>query len=188
MRRAPTASVTARRHRRGTVFAYAIAYMTLSLLLLGLAGSMLHVLLRSADTNRRLLSDLSALRGAERLLRRDAEAAASVDLQAERATVTTSAGTAVWTIDRATLNRELLSNGQRIELQTIRFRRGTALSFSQKTDQLFALGIDTLPPGTPVPPRDVTTTSNTPSQSVEILLRRPRPADSDTPTAETTSP
>lgn len=168
-------------HRRGAVFAYVMAYLSLTLLLLGLTGTMLHVVLKTSATDQRLFRDLARLRDAERALRDDAESARQVQLEARHAVFEASETRSVWTIDRHLLQREVLQDGQRKAVMNVRFRPGTLLSFKHQSDGLLALSV-TLPAATlTTSDRRDEPAAVQPSRTVEILLPRSLSvADEDT--------
>lgn len=165
-------------HRRGGVFAYAMTYVALSAMLLGLMGTMLHLVLRSSDIDQRLIGDLARLRDAERALREDSERAEQVELQESRASFADSGTVATWTIDGHVLNQEVLTNGERHRQRTIRFRRGTLLSFVSRSEQLLALQVTS--PAAALKISEETSKNPNPvaGRTMEILLSRPSVASS----------
>ena len=90
-----------RSRRTGAVFGYALAYMTLTILLLGLTGTMLHVLLRSAETDQRLFRDLASVQEAEQPLRDDVGRATRLEVGADNVAMAVNGETASWEIEGA---------------------------------------------------------------------------------------
>lgn len=163
------------RHPRGSMFAYAMAYMTLSLLLLGLMGSTLHLLMRSSRTDERVFLDLSRVRNLETSLRDDADRSSAVEVTSNRAAFSTSDGASTWTIDRHTITRQHMVQGNRVAVDSIRFRTGTTLEFIPKPPALFSVRITPPTPGT-ISGQLKASASDGASNAIEILL--PRPQDS----------
>lgn len=160
-------------HRRGAVFAYAMTYVTLSLLLLGLMGTMLHLVLRSSETDRQLVRDLARVRDAEQALRADARRAAQVEIQEQQASFADAETVATWTIDRHLLNQQVVQDGRRDRQKTIRFRRGTLLSFVSRSEQLIALRVTSPAAAFSVSERSAEGSNQMAGRTMEIVLNRP---------------
>ena len=157
------------RHRRSGVFAYVMIYVTLSLMLLGLLGTTLHLLFRSSETDRRLFHDLARIRDVERQLRADVEGATDVQFSDDQLVFDSRATTVTWTNNINRTTREVLRGGVRDALTTVTFRRGTRLAFVAESKSLFALRI-TPPAPASNPEIKNPTRINTPLRAVEILL------------------
>ena len=161
------------RHRRGAVFAYVMAYMTLSMLLLGLTGTTLHLIMRSSQTDQRLFEDLSRISDVESALREDAVLADQIQIEDNLATLSTVSHVVTWTVNDNRITREETNGDTRDALMQVIFRRATELSFITQSDSLFALRITPPAPAATSERNNTSTRTNTPLRSVEIVLPRP---------------
>lgn len=161
------------RHPRGSMFAYAMAYMTLSLLLLGLMGTTLHLLMRSSRTDERIFLDLARVRALETGLRDDVSLSTAVEFSSDSATFSTTDGASIWTIDRHTITRERTREGNRASASNIRFRTGTTVEFVEQSPTLFSVRITPPTPGT-ISRQQQSPDSGTAFNSIEVLLPRLR--------------
>jgi len=169
------------RHRRGAVFAYVMAYVTLSMLLLGLTGTTLHLIMRSSQTDQRLFQDLSRIRDVESAIREDAVLADQIQIEDNIATLSTASRVVTWTVSDNRITREETTGDTRDALMRVIFRRATELSFITQSDSLFALRITPPAPAATSERNNTSTKTNTPLRAVEIVLPRPT---NDIPTNE----
>jgi len=162
-----------KRHRRGAVFAYMMTYMTLSMLLLGLTGTTLHLVMRSSQTDQRLFQDLSRINDVESAIREDAGQADQIQIEEDKATLSTGSRTVTWTVTDNRITREETHGDTRNALARVVFRRATELAFITQSDTLFALRITPPAPAAILDSKNISTKVNTPLRAVEIVLPRP---------------
>jgi len=160
-------------HRSGAIFAYVMAYMTLSMLLLGLTGTTLHLLMRTSQTDQRLFRDLSRIADVESAIRQDARQADQIRITDTEAVFSVNSGTVIWTITDNRITREETHDKTRAALMSVVFRHTTELAFITQSESLFALRIIPPAPAATSASKKTSTTSNTVLRPVEILLPRP---------------
>jgi type II secretory pathway component PulJ len=152
------------------VFAYVLAYLTLSLMLLGLTGSTLHLLFRSGQTDRRLFQHLARIRDVERQLREDVRQVGGIEFTDDELVVSRNSATVTWSLADNKAVREVFRDGERHALMSVSFRRGTQLTFVPQSESLFALRIIPSAPASTTYVKQEPTRMNTPLHAVEIQL------------------
>jgi hypothetical protein len=133
-------------HRRGGAFAYVMAYMTLSTMLLALSGSTLHSIMRMSDVDRKMFREIHIAEDVAAELREDGARCVVAQLAGNRLVIQfPDASSAAWTVKKHQLLREVVQSGQVQSRGQFRFQPGTELTFRQESDRLVILRI-TAPP------------------------------------------
>ncbi len=158
------------RHRRGAVFAYVMAYLTLSLMLLGLTGSTLHLLFRSSQTDRQLFQHLARVCDVEQQLREDVRQVGDIQFTDDELVIRSRSATVNWSLADNKAVREVLEEGRRRAVMSVTFRRGTQLAFVPQSESLFALRITPAAPALTADTKTKPTRQNTPLRAIDILL------------------
>lgn len=134
------------RHRKGGAFAYVMAYMTLSAMLLALSGSTLHSILQTADADQETFRQIHVTEAAACELRDDGRRCAVAELNDDDLTLQFSgSNSVVWNVDDYRLRREETQAGQLRSQDLFRFQPGTEMTFRRESNGLFVLRI-TYPP------------------------------------------
>jgi len=154
------------------MLAYAMTYITLTLMLLGLTGTTLHLVLQTSQNDQRLFQNLARIRDVELAIREDARQADHIRISDDEAEFTIDSDTVVWKVTGHRIVREQFQGDNRSALMTAVFRRATQLEFVTQSELLFALRIT---PATTLAHRKTSALPNAPVHPVEILL--PRPTD-----------
>ncbi len=134
------------RHRKGGAFAYVMAYMTLSAMLLALSGSTLHSILQTADADQKTFREIHVTEAAAVELRDDGRRCAVAELNDDDLTLEfPDSISVVWTVDDHQLRREETQAGQLRSQDLFRFQPGTEMTFRRESNGLFVFRV-TFPP------------------------------------------
>jgi|GEM_PF-2686177 len=161
------------RHRMGGAFAYVMAYMTLSAMLLGLSGSVLHSILRTSDTDRRMFREIHVTEAAAEVLRDDGGRCVVAKLTDNGLVMELADSQGVaWTAEQHQLLREVVQSGQIQSRGQFRFQPGTELTFRKESERLYVLRI-TAPPVGYLPTASAKTDGV--RKSIDVFLAVPVP-------------
>ena len=125
--------------RRGALFHYYLAYVTLVSSVLLMTGSCLHTILQSEQTDRRVSLFLHSLLRCERMLRADAAAAAApltVDSDSDSAlTIAQDDGVQIhWVADRGILTRQETQGSETLNSDRYIFPAGSKIEITARED------------------------------------------------------
>ena len=128
---------TARRisQRRGALFHYYLAYVTLTSSILLLAGICLHTILQSDQTDRRIALFLNSLRRCEQILREDADEAVVTLVSASNLTIARENNVQIqWTADRGIVTRTETQGGESLSSDRFVFPAGSRIEMQSRDD------------------------------------------------------
>jgi len=118
--------------RRGTLFHYTLVYMTISSIVLTVAGVILHSVLKADASDRRESLFLSSLSRAEQQLRKDSDVNGFRYLsETALAAVGAEDSKIAWTIDLGTLKRTVSRNEAVVANERFVFPAGSQIRFQQ---------------------------------------------------------
>ncbi len=122
-------------HRRGAMFHYYLAYVTLVSSVLLMTGSCLHTILQSEQTDRRVSLFLHSLLRCERMLRADT-AAAQLTVNSDSAlTIAREDGVQIhWVADRGILNRQETQGNETLNSDRYIFPAGSKIEIAVRDD------------------------------------------------------
>lgn len=122
-----------RSKRRGALFHYYLAYVTLTSSILILAGICLHTILQSDQTDRRVALFLNSLRRCETILRRDANEAAVTLNSNSKITLNARGGDQIeWNSDRGIVTRTETSGGETFSSDRFVFPAGSRVEMESR--------------------------------------------------------
>ena len=121
--------------RRGALFHYYLAYVTLVSSVLLMTGSCLHTILQSEQTDRRVSLFLHSLLRCERMLRADT-AAAPLTVDSDSAlTIAQDDGVQIhWVADRGILTRQATQGGETLNSDRFVFPAGSKIEIATRKD------------------------------------------------------
>ena len=121
--------------RRGAMFHYYLAYVTLVSSVLLMTGSCLHTILQSEQTDRRVSLFLHSLLRCERMLRADT-AAAQLTVDSDSAlTIAHVDGVQIhWVADRGILTRKVAQGGETLNSDRFIFPAGSKIEIAARED------------------------------------------------------
>lgn len=133
-RRLPQTSVKSST-RRGALFHYYLAYVTLVSTVLFMAGTCLHTILQSEQTDRRVSMFLNSLLRCERSLRVDANSATMAIASDSELTITRPDDVQIhWTVDRGILTRNETQGDETLGSDRFVFPAGSRIEIRSRDD------------------------------------------------------
>jgi hypothetical protein len=121
--------------RRGALFHYYLAYLTLVSSVFLMAGTCLHTILRSEQTDRRVSMFLHSLLRCERILRADAEASTPTIESDSAMTFAQTDGVQVrWSADRGILTRTEKQVDETLKSDRFLFPAGSKIKIQSRDD------------------------------------------------------
>ena len=135
MKRSLPSSVRRKSNRCGALFHYYLAWVTLTSSILVMTGNVLHTILQSDQTDRRVSLFLHSLLRCERILRADADTAMrSVDSDSDL-TLTQDDGVQIhWAADRGILTRLETKDGKSLSSDRFIFPAGSEIEIQSRDD------------------------------------------------------
>ena len=122
--------------RRGAIFHYYLAYVTLTSSILLLAGICLHTILQSDLTDRRIALFLHSLRRCEQHLRDDSEAAELDVVSASNLKMTRDNGVQIqWSSDRGIVTRIETQGDETLSSDRFVFPAGSRIEMQSRDEQ-----------------------------------------------------
>ena len=120
-----------RNRRRGALFHYYLAYLTLVSSVFLMAGTCLHTILKSEQSDRRISMFLHSLLRCERILRDDAEESTSTIESDSAMTFAQSDGVKIhWSADRGILTRTEKQGDETLKSDRFLFPAGSKIHLS----------------------------------------------------------
>ncbi|MEJ7595697.1 MAG: hypothetical protein WKF77_29655 [Planctomycetaceae bacterium] len=135
MKRSLSQFATRMHRRRGALFHYYLAYVTLVSSVLMMTGTCLHTILQSEQTDRRVSLFLHSLLRCERMLRTDADTAQLTVDSDSALTIAREDGVQVhWVADRGILTRQETRGSETLNSDRFVFPAGSKIEFSNRDD------------------------------------------------------
>jgi hypothetical protein len=135
MKRHLSQSVQCKSKRRGALFHYYLAYVTLTSSILVMAGTCLHTILQSDQTDRRVSLFLQSLLRCERMLRADADGAKwKIDSDAALTINRDDSVEIHWVADRGILTRQEQLDGKTLSSDRYIFPAGSKVGIGTRDD------------------------------------------------------
>lgn len=129
-----TASIKTSR-RRGALFHYYLAYLTLVSSVFLMAGTVLHTVLQSEQTDRRVSMFLHSLLRCERILRGDAQTSTSAVESVSAMTFAQTDGVQIrWSTDRGILTRTEKQGDETLKSDRFLFPAGSKIEIQSRDD------------------------------------------------------
>jgi len=121
--------------RRGALFHYYLAYLTLVSSVFLMAGTVLHTILQSEQTDRRVSMFLHSLLRCERILRADANTATPAIESVSAMTFTQTDGVQMrWSADRGILTRTEKQGDETLKSDRFLFPAGSKIEIQSRDD------------------------------------------------------
>ena len=121
--------------RRGALFHYYLAYVTIVSSVLLMTGSCLHTILQSEQTDRRVSLFLHSLLRCERMLRADVDSAQMTVDSDSALTIAQGDGVQIlWVADRGILTRRATQPGETLNSDRFVFPAGSRIEISARED------------------------------------------------------
>ena len=135
MRRCLPQSATGNQRRRGALFHYYLAYVTLVSSVLLMTGSCLHTILQSEQTDRRVSLFLHSLLRSERMLRADTAAAELTVDSSSSLTFAQDDGVQIhWVADRGILTRRETQGSETLSSDRFIYPAGSRIEIAARDD------------------------------------------------------
>jgi len=135
MKRLLLAPARRKPNRCGAIFHYYLAYVTLTSSILIMAGNVLHTILQSDQTDRRVSLFLHSLLRCERILRADADAAKRTVESDSALTLSRDDGVQIdWAADRGILTRLETQDGKSLSSDRFIFPAGSRIEMKIRDD------------------------------------------------------
>lgn len=124
-----------RNRRRGALFHYYLAYLTLVSSVFLMAGTCLHTILKSEQSDRRVSMFLNSLLRCERILRTDAaDSVLTVESEGSMSLSQTDGVQIRWTADRGILTRTETRGDERLKSDRFLFPAGSKIQIQSRDD------------------------------------------------------
>ena len=135
MKRICSHSVVRTSRRRGALFHYYLAYVTLVSSVFLMAGTCLHTILQSEQTDRRVSMFLHSLLRCERILRADADSAIpAIESDSAMTFAQTDGVQVLWAADRGILTRTEMQGDETLKSDRFIFPAGSRIEMTSSDD------------------------------------------------------
>ena len=135
MKRSLPNSARRKSNRCGALFHYYLAWVTLTSSILVMTGNVLHTILQSDQTDRRVSLFLHSLLRCEQMLRADASSAERTVDSESALTFSRDDGVQIhWVADRGVLTRQETQNGESLSSDRIVFPAGSGIEMKTRDD------------------------------------------------------